>query len=47
VRDTTSLSESISRLDASITTLADTVAPLQGASERIGRLVDRMPERRR
>ena len=44
--DTGRLSPSIERLDEAITTLAGAVAPLQGASERVGRLVDRLPERR-
>ncbi len=38
---------SLKRLDDTIGVLAEAVQPLQGASERVGRLVDRLPERRR
>lgn len=38
---------SLARLDETITVLAETVQPLQGASERVGRLVDLLPESRR
>lgn len=43
VQDTTRLAESIDQLDGAIATLATTMHPLQGATERLGRLVDRLP----
>lgn len=43
VQDTTRLAASIDRLDGAIETLATTMHPLQGATERLGRLVDRLP----
>ena len=43
----TNLSINIDELDAAIKTLAEAVVPLQGASERFGRMVDRMPSRKR
>ncbi len=36
----------LTQLEETITVLAETVGPLQGASERIGRLVDRLPAAR-
>ena len=47
VRDTGQISSSIGQLEETTTTLAEAIAPLQGASERVGRLMDRLPERRR
>jgi hypothetical protein len=46
VRDTGQISASVAQLEETTTTLAEAVAPLQGASERVGRLMDRLPERR-
>lgn len=45
--DLTALARMIAALDESIRVLATAVAPLQGTSERLGRLVDRLPDRRR
>lgn len=45
--DLQAVAEVIDRLDASVAVLAGAVAPLQGTSERLGRLVDRLPERLR
>ncbi len=47
VNDATRLASIIERLDETITTLAATLGPLQGATERVGRIVDRLPDRRR
>lgn len=45
--DLQAVAEVIDRLDASVAVLAGAVAPLQGTSERLGRLVDRLPDRLR
>lgn len=45
--DLQAVAEVIDRLDVSVAVLAGAVAPLQGTSERLGRLVDRLPERLR
>lgn len=45
--ETGRISASVSQLGETTTALAEAIAPLQGASERFGRLVDRLPERRR
>ena len=37
----------IEELDGQIKVLADALAPLQGTTERLGRLVDRLPQTRR
>jgi len=42
----TELADTMGELQVSIATLAQAVAPLQGATERIGRMVDRIPSRR-
>ncbi|MBE9373387.1 hypothetical protein IQ251_02895 [Saccharopolyspora sp. HNM0983] len=41
------LAETTAALDESIRVLAGALGPLQGTTERVGRLVDRLPERRR
>jgi hypothetical protein len=41
-----SLTETMTELQESVAALAATVAPLQGATERLGRFVDRIPSRR-
>jgi prefoldin subunit 5 len=43
----TVLEETMDRLEASVRVLAEATAPLQGTTARLGRLVDRLPERRR
>jgi hypothetical protein len=40
------LADTMSELEGSIAALATTVAPLQGTTERLGRIVDRFPKRR-
>ena len=40
------LAETMTELQESVTALAATVAPLQGTTERLGRFVDRIPSRR-
>src|SRR3954447_12319557 len=41
------LEDTMDRLEASVRVLAEATAPLQGTTQRLGRLVDRLPERRR
>jgi hypothetical protein len=43
----TGLEDTMDRLEASVRVLAEATAPLQGTTQRLGRLVDRLPERRR
>jgi hypothetical protein len=43
----TGLEDTMDRLEASVRVLAEATAPLQGTTARLGRLVDRLPERRR
>lgn len=45
--ETGRISSSVAQLGDTTTALAEAIAPLQGATERFGRLVDRLPERRR
>lgn len=40
------LADTMDQLQGSVATLAQAIAPLQGASERLGRMVDRIPTRR-
>lgn len=40
------LADTMDELQVSVATLAQAIAPLQGASERLGRMVDRIPSRR-
>jgi hypothetical protein len=40
------LADTMGELQASVAALAATIAPLQGTTERLGRLVDRIPSRR-
>ncbi len=42
----TELADTMNQLQESVATLAQAIAPLQGASERLGRMVDRIPTRR-
>jgi ABC-type transporter Mla subunit MlaD len=39
------VAETVAQLNLAVASLNTTVSPLQGASERIGRLVDRLPQR--
>ena len=43
----TGLEDTMDRLETSVRVLAEATAPLQGTTARLGRLVDRLPERRR
>ncbi len=45
--DLRSVATRIDALDRQIGVLADALAPLQGPTERIGRIVDRLPDRSR
>lgn len=45
--DLRSVAARIDALDRQIGVLADALAPLQGTTERIGRIVDRLPDRTR
>jgi methyl-accepting chemotaxis protein len=39
--------QSIDEVQESVDAIADTMQPLQGAAERVGRFTDRLPSRRR
>ena len=41
------VAETVAQLNLAVASLNSTVSPLQGATERIGRLVDRLPQRGR
>jgi len=41
------LVDAVSQLNAVVTSLNTTISPLQGATDRLGRLVDRLPQGRR
>ncbi|MBB5800553.1 ABC-type transporter Mla subunit MlaD [Saccharothrix ecbatanensis] len=43
----TTLTDNTGQLDESIRVLAAALGPLQGTTERLGRLVDRLPDRKR
>src|SRR4051794_16725680 len=41
------VADTVAQLNAAVASLNTTVSPLQGATERLGRLVDRLPQRNR